>query len=445
MEVQEKQEELPHGWMREVRQRKTGKTAGKLDVYMISPSGQRFRSKVSLHAYLLKNGLENLENMFDFTLSKHKFTSSETDHSKKKKRTQKRRQINGQEDQMGEKVKSPKGKSQRAFSSISCKAKDRKVKPTEEAVSSDILQERSDDIADGAEHLSSDLVDNDVNEKPRRVGLLREKILRLAPASDQQNTFPAQRTQQTNPLPSGSTLSVEAANESENKSENVADTDAAPPHSKSDNKSNSVVVDNADGHEEEVLLDSSAGSCTPVRDSQNKSKKLVSKRKTSPYFSGKPIKDGLSPPRRKVLRKWTPPRSPFNLIQETLFHDPWKLLVATIFLNKTSGKMAIPVLWQFFERYPSAEVTQEADWKPMSELMKPLGLYELRAKSIIRFSDEFLNKQWRYPIELHGIGKYGNDSYRIFCVEEWRQVKPEDHKLNKYHAWLWENHETLGI
>lgn len=36
--------------------------------------------------------------------------------------------------------------------------------------------------------------------------------------------------------------------------------------------------------------------------------------------------------------------------------------------------------------------------------------------------EEYLTKQWRYPIELHGIGKYGNDSYRIFCVEEWRQV-----------------------
>lgn len=36
--------------------------------------------------------------------------------------------------------------------------------------------------------------------------------------------------------------------------------------------------------------------------------------------------------------------------------------------------------------------------------------------------DEYLTKQWRYPIELHGIGKYGNDSYRIFCVGEWRQV-----------------------
>ena len=42
----------------------------------------------------------------------------------------------------------------------------------------------------------------------------------------------------------------------------------------------------------------------------------------------------------------------------------------------------------------------------------------------IVFSDEYLTKQWRYPIELHGIGKYGNDSYRIFCVNEWKQVRP---------------------
>lgn len=36
--------------------------------------------------------------------------------------------------------------------------------------------------------------------------------------------------------------------------------------------------------------------------------------------------------------------------------------------------------------------------------------------------DDFLTKDWRYPIELHGIGKYGNDSYRIFCVNEWKHV-----------------------
>ncbi|KAM6325664.1 methyl-CpG-binding domain protein 4 [Podargus strigoides] len=171
----------------------------------------------------------------------------------------------------------------------------------------------------------------------------------------------------------------------------------------------------------------------------------VDRRKRSPYFSSKYSKEAPSPPRRKAFRKWTPPRSPFNLIQETLFHDPWKLLIATIFLNKTSGKMAIPVLWEFLKRYPSPEITRAADWKEMSELLKPLGLYELRAKTIVRFSDEYLSKRWKYPIELHGIGKYGNDSYRIFCVNEWKEVQPEDHKLNVYHTWLWQNRERLSI
>ncbi|XP_026713378.1 methyl-CpG-binding domain protein 4, partial [Athene cunicularia] len=171
----------------------------------------------------------------------------------------------------------------------------------------------------------------------------------------------------------------------------------------------------------------------------------VERRKTSPYFSSKYSKEAPSPPRRKALRKWTPPRSPFNLIQETLFHDPWKLLIATIFLNKTSGKMAIPVLWEFLKKYPSPEIARDADWKEMSELLKPLGLYELRAKTIIKFSGEYLGKCWRYPIELHGIGKYGNDSYRIFCVNEWKEVQPQDHKLSVYHTWLWENRQRLKL
>lgn len=51
------------------------------------------------------------------------------------------------------------------------------------------------------------------------------------------------------------------------------------------------------------------------------------------------LNTALSPPRRKAFKKWTPPRSPYNLVQETLFHDPWKLLVATVFLNKTSGEV----------------------------------------------------------------------------------------------------------
>jgi methyl-CpG-binding domain protein 4 len=73
-----------------------------------------------------------------------------------------------------------------------------------------------------------------------------------------------------------------------------------------------------------------------------------------------------------------------------------------------------------------------------SDLIKPLGLNEKRAKTLIRFSNEFLTRDWRYADTLYGIGKYGSDSYRIFCLGEWKDVQPKDHKLNLYHDWLWQ-------
>jgi endonuclease III len=55
-------------------------------------------------------------------------------------------------------------------------------------------------------------------------------------------------------------------------------------------------------------------------------------------------------------------------------------------LELVLGKAAIPVLWQFFERWGSAEETRHADWRPIAELLHPLGLHEKRAKMLIRFS-----------------------------------------------------------
>lgn len=169
--------------------------------------------------------------------------------------------------------------------------------------------------------------------------------------------------------------------------------------------------------------------------------KKVSQTKRSPYFSRNKLKLFKSHPVTKKL-EWIPPKSPYNLVQETLFHDSWKLLIATIFLNKTSGKLAIPVLWQFFEKYPHAEDAKNAKTKDISAILQPLGLHNLRARTIIKFSKEYMDKDWRYPNELHGIGKYGNDSYRIFCINEWKHVRPRDHKLNLYHEWLKSYHSN---
>ena len=86
--------------------------------------------------------------------------------------------------------------------------------------------------------------------------------------------------------------------------------------------------------------------------------KKSSKKVTSPYFNstssrrrsaGKPnskIKN-LTPDSNELEKKkrprhldypdFVPPSSPYGLVQEQLYNDPWKLLIATIFLNRTTG------------------------------------------------------------------------------------------------------------
>jgi methyl-CpG-binding domain protein 4 len=185
-------------------------------------------------------------------------------------------------------------------------------------------------------------------------------------------------------------------------------------------------------------------------ESQTRSKR----HQQSPYFkrSTKLVKSKYfnsveTPSAKEIMNsvKWVPPKSPYNLIQESLYDDPWKLLIATIFLNKTSGKTAIPLVWKFFERWPTPEAAYTADKSELAQFMKPMGLHNRRAEQISRFSYEYRHKSWLYPKELHGINKYGNDSFRIFCRNEWRKVKPLDHKLNVYHNWLCQNWKALGV
>ncbi|XP_073675401.1 uncharacterized protein mbd4 [Garra rufa] len=342
------------GWRTEMRERQSGRTAGRMDVYIISPQGKIFRSRTQLHRYLLSQTDLHLQ------LSDFGFSVSD-EHREMPQTRQKRRK---------QQVKS---------------------RPTEACPPSVAMITNKD----MDEHQEESKETGEQNEAGR--------------ASPANHSHPA--------------LDARLQSSPENQRQRPSETTGGP--------------------EDEHTSLTHMACVSPSRSADSRLKLFAEKRKTSPYFSRR--NDALSPPKRKAFRKWTPPRSPYNLVQETLFHDPWKLLVATIFLNKTSGKMAIPVLWEFFERYPSAEVLRVSDWRPLALLLQPLGLSTLRAKTLIRFSDEYLSKSWRYPIELHGIGKYGNDSYRIFCVEEWREVTPDDHKLNDYHAWLWKNQEQLGI
>lgn len=150
--------------------------------------------------------------------------------------------------------------------------------------------------------------------------------------------------------------------------------------------------------------------------------------------------DGEPDPR---LCLWEPPVSPYGLLEEELYDDPWKLLVACMLLNKTAGTQVRKVIWELFQLCPTPAAAVAADVQQVQALIQPLGLFRKRALAIQQLSQDYLYKQWRHPTELFGIGKYAADAYLMFCRGRWREVQPEDKDLRRYREWL-EQTEGLG-
>lgn len=134
------------------------------------------------------------------------------------------------------------------------------------------------------------------------------------------------------------------------------------------------------------------------------------------------------------------------------------MLVATCLLNVTSGRAARPIYIELMRRYPNPEALSQgpsallyislrdsptASIPDLVELLYPLGLFNQRAASLVRFSQEYLAHQW--PIHpgtlssdpvlhpttpfvssedslpqtldvriFHGAGRYASDSFRIY-------------------------------
>ncbi|KAJ5180575.1 hypothetical protein N7492_003785 [Penicillium capsulatum] len=208
--------------------------------------------------------------------------------------------------------------------------------------------------------------------------------------------------------------------------------------------------------------------------------------KTSPYFPKLlPDSDSCLP--------FPPIDAPtFGLVQEQLAHEPWKLLIATIFLNRTRGGVALPVLFKVFERYPTIHAMASADQSDLVDMIRCLGFQNQRANKCIKLAQTWQaippskDKRYRklhYPANLDGrdvgrdesivdedhrvawevahlpgVGAYSLDSWRIFCrdklrglatdwlgsgastpgfVPEWKSVLPQDKELRAYITWLW--------
>ena len=134
-------------------------------------------------------------------------------------------------------------------------------------------------------------------------------------------------------------------------------------------------------------------------------------------------------------RNIIPPVSPYGLIQETLWPNEWKILVACMLLNCTTRKSMEKVVKPLFEKYPDALSMTTANPNEVAELIGSLGFRNKRSKSLIEMSKAYVKKEWSHVCELPGIGEYASAAWEIFILGVLPPEPPKDHALTAYYMW----------
>lgn len=147
--------------------------------------------------------------------------------------------------------------------------------------------------------------------------------------------------------------------------------------------------------------------------------------------------DYVPPGSQKPL--WSPPKSPHGLLEEDLYQNPWSLLVATIFLNKTSCMVARPYVERFLEDFPGPDAVLQKKPEELECYFENIGLKK-RAWQVWKMTDDFVNKKWTDVGELFGIGRYGRDAFILFCLGD-LEHEPADRFLKIYRAWYLQEEE----
>ena len=121
------------------------------------------------------------------------------------------------------------------------------------------------------------------------------------------------------------------------------------------------------------------------------------------------------------------------MVQEQLKapHKRWKHMVAVMCLNLTYRKHVKIILPKLFKRYPKPRAYLRGRLSTQQNMLKPLGMWEVRSKRIRKMTEQFLTWDKKDASDLHGIGKYGSDSYQIFFMDT---IPPDvqDKELKKH-------------
>ena len=130
------------------------------------------------------------------------------------------------------------------------------------------------------------------------------------------------------------------------------------------------------------------------------------------------------------------PPSPFHLVQEhgEIRGEPWRVLVACVLCNRTSGRRALPVLLEVLARWSTPERLSAVDVVILADVLRPLGLQRRRARTLIELSIAFLSWDEVDVTDLPGVGPYAADAWALF-VEGRTDVLPTDRELRRWLDW----------
>jgi methyl-CpG-binding domain protein 4 len=129
-----------------------------------------------------------------------------------------------------------------------------------------------------------------------------------------------------------------------------------------------------------------------------------------------------------------------DLMVQQQINGAWQHMVGVIMLNQTGRKPVKRVLPEFLERWPTPKALLRSRIIDIEEVVKPLGMFQVRAKRIYKMSIDFLSWDGNDATQLYGIGKYGSDSYEIFFKNN-LTVQPTDKELLRY---LSEDSDVFG-
>ena len=74
-------------------------------------------------------------------------------------------------------------------------------------------------------------------------------------------------------------------------------------------------------------------------------------------------------------------------------HKRWKHMVAVMCLNLTYRKQVKIVLPKLFKRYPNPKAYLSGRLKTQQQILKPLGMWQVRSKRIRKMTEQFLKEK----------------------------------------------------